>query len=89
MACLVTDCGVFNRAVFGLCVAANLYTCLPGNVYETGNAFNHNETHRKADKAYYDAKGKAMPAAADQSAAAVRAVQAGIKSELLAGVFPF
>ena len=56
-----------GAALLGQRVSANLYaarTGLPGNVYQTVNAFNQNEARRKADKAYYDAKGEAMPAAA-------------------------
>ncbi len=48
-------------------IEANLFaarTGLPGNVYETVNQFNHNEARRQADKAYYDAKGETIPAAA-------------------------
>lgn len=48
-------------------IDANLFaarTGLPGNVYETVNAFNLNEARRDVNKAYYDAKGETMPAAA-------------------------
>jgi hypothetical protein len=48
-------------------IEANLYAArsgLPGNVYETVNAFNLGEARRDANKAYYDAKGETMPAAA-------------------------
>ena len=54
-------------AILAQRIEANLFAArsgMPGNVYEAVNAFNLNQARRKANRAYYDKKGQAMPAAA-------------------------
>jgi A nuclease family of the HNH/ENDO VII superfamily with conserved AHH len=48
-------------------IEGNLFaarTGLVGNMHEMVNTFNHNQARSQANKAYYDAKGETMPAAA-------------------------